>query len=137
VKLFKEGLSCSQAILSVYGADRGVSGELLAKLGTGFAGGMARMGLACGAFTGGVMALGLAYGQAAADDGEAKEKTFAFVQEFAERFRERHGALDCRGLLGYDLSTPEGRAAAKASGRVDTFCPTLVRSAAEILEELL
>ena len=137
VQLFKEGFSCSQAILAVYGAERGISPELLAKLGTGFAGGMARQGLTCGAVTGGVMALGLVHGQATAADGEAKEKTFAFVQEFMEQFQERHGALACRDLLGYDLSTPEGRAAAKGSGRVDAFCPTLVRSAAEIMEELL
>ncbi len=70
-------------------------------------------------------------------DGEAKEKTYAFIQEFAEQFRERHGSLACRDLLGYDLSTPAGRLAAKASGRVDTFCPGLVRSAAEILETLI
>jgi len=40
-------------------------------------------------------------------------------------------------LLGYDLGDPEGRLAAKASGRFETFCPALVRTAAEILETLL
>jgi C_GCAxxG_C_C family probable redox protein len=137
VKLFKEGFSCSQAVLAVYGAERGISPDLLAKLGTGFGGGMARMGLTCGAVTGGVMALGLAHGPAAASEGEAKERTAALVRLFMERFGERHGALACRDLLGYDLSTPEGHQAAKGSGRFETFCPGLVRSAAEILEEFL
>jgi len=135
--LFKEGFSCSQAVLTAYGEGSGVPGEILLKLATGFGAGVARMGLTCGAVTGAVMALGLAYGQTAVSEGEAKEKTYAFVQEFAERFIERHGALACRDLLGYDLTTAEGRLAAKESGRVDAFCPTLVRSAAEILEEMI
>lgn len=137
VALFVQGFSCSQAVLAVYGAGREIPREALLKTATGFGGGMARMGSICGAVTGAFMALGLAYGQAAAEDGESKEKTYAFIQEFAEQFKERHGSLTCRDLLGYDLSTPEGRLEAKASGRVETFCPTLVRSAAEILEELI
>lgn len=137
VTLFKEGLSCSQAVLAVYGAERGVPPGVLVKLGAGFGGGMAGMGLTCGAVTGAVMALGLAHGPAAASEGEAKERTTTLVRQFMERFGGRHGALACRDLLGYDLSTPEGRLAARGSGRFETFCPGLVRSAAEILEELL
>lgn len=137
VALFKEGFSCSQAVLAVYGEGSGVPRETLLKIATGFGGGMARMGLTCGAVSGAFMALGLAYGQTAASEGEAKEKTYTFIQEFAAQFSERHGALACRDLLGYDLSTPEGRLEAKASGRVDAFCPTVVRSAAEILDALL
>jgi len=137
VGLFRQGYSCSQSILKVYGAGRSVAEQDLLKLATGFGGGMARMGGTCGAVTGAFMALGLAYGQVSAEDAESKEKTYAFIQEFADRFKEKHGSLTCRDLLGYDLGTPEGRLAAKASGRVDAFCPTLVRAAAEILEELI
>ena len=137
VALFQGGFSCSQAILAVYGDGKGIPRKELLKLATGFGGGMARMGHTCGAVTGAFLVLGLAYGKSVSSDDEAKEKTYSFIQEFAERFKERHGSIVCRDLLGHDLGTPEGRLAAKESGRVETFCPTLVRSAAEILEELL
>jgi C_GCAxxG_C_C family probable redox protein len=137
VALFKEGFSCSQAVLTACGGGRGIPRETLLRLGTGFGGGMARMGLTCGAATGAVMALGLAHGKNQASDDEAREKTYALIQRFMEQFNALHGGMDCRTLLGYDLGTPEGRLEAKQSGRVDAFCPTLVRSAVEILEGML
>jgi C_GCAxxG_C_C family probable redox protein len=98
--LFEQGFSCSQAILAAYGDGLGVPrGELL-KLATGFGGGMARMGHTCGAVTGAFMSIGLAYGKSVASDVEAREKTYAFIQEFAEQFKEKHGSLMCRDLLG-------------------------------------
>ena len=137
VGLFKEGFSCSQAVLAACGGGRGLPRETLLKMGAGFGGGMARKGLTCGAVTGGILALGLVHGSDNASDVEAKEKVYALMQKFMEQFQKRHGCMDCRNLLGYDLSTSEGRLMAKESGRFETYCPTLVRSAAEILEEML
>lgn len=137
VALFQTGYSCTQAVLAVYGREKGVPLETAMKLATGFGGGMSRLGLTCGAVTGAIAALGLAHGQGAASEGEAKEETYACVAAFAGQFKERHGALSCRDLLGYDLSLPEERKAAMESGRVGAVCPMLVRSAAEILEGLL
>ena len=34
------------------------------------------------------------------NDRLAKKKNYALVQELAERFREKHGAIVCRELLG-------------------------------------
>jgi C_GCAxxG_C_C family probable redox protein len=137
VALFTQGFSCSQAVLAACGKESGLPREILLKAASGFGGGMARMGGTCGAVTGALMALGLAFGNTEASDAEAKEKTYARAREFMEIFKEKQGSLICRDLLGFELKTPEGRLAAKESGRLETFCPVLVRSAAEILEGLL
>jgi C_GCAxxG_C_C family probable redox protein len=100
-------------------------------------GGCARLGLTCGAVTGAYMVIGLKYGKVKADDNEAKEKTYAFVQEFSERFVERNKSLNCTELLGNDLGTPEGHAKVKEQNLIVTVCERLVRDAVEILEEVL
>ncbi len=52
---FKEGFSCSQAILSTYGEEVGLARILGLKLAEGFGGGMGRMAETCGAVTGAFM----------------------------------------------------------------------------------
>jgi len=83
------------------------------------------------------MAIGLKYGKIRADDNEAKDKTYALVQEFSERFVARNKSLNCTELLGCDLGTAEGREKAKEQNLMAMVCEKLVRDAAEILEELL
>ncbi len=137
VARFQEGCNCSQAILSAYGEPLGVSGEAALKLAAGFGGGMGRMGGTCGAVIGAVMVLGLKYGPTAAEDDEAKEKTYELVRQFAARFQARHGSLLCRDLLGCEISSPEGLQRAIDQKLFSTICRPLVQDAAEILEPLL
>ncbi|MEK7243209.1 MAG: C-GCAxxG-C-C family protein, partial [Thermodesulfobacteriota bacterium] len=77
------------------------------------------------------------HGHTAATDKETKEKNYALVRDFADRFRSRNGALCCRELLGCDLTTAEGMEAAKQKGLFAERCPRFVRDAAEALEEVL
>ena len=134
---FAGAFNCAQAVFSVFAPDLGLERELALRVAGAFGGGMGRMGEVCGAVTGALMAIGLKYGKYRAEDNEAREKTYALVQEFARQFRERHGQLLCRELLSCDISTPQGRQAAHDSGLHDTLCPQLVRDAAEIVGELL
>ena len=55
----------------------------------------------------------------------------------ADLFRERFGAIRCPGLLGVDLGTPEGMAAARAQSLFSTRCAEYVRAAAEWAESIL
>ena len=137
VSTFNEGYSCSQAILSTYGKRLGLMRELAFKIAGAFGGGMARMGKTCGAVTGALMVIGLKYGMVDLADKDAKEKTYAMVHEFMDRFTAIHGSIECKELLGCDLSTVERRLHAKEQNLVVTICPELVQHAAEILEELL
>jgi hypothetical protein len=81
--------------------------------------------------------IGLKYGKTKPDDEAAKEKTYRLVREFVHRFEQRHGTTLCRQLINADISTPEGLQAAKDKGLLTTTCPTFVKSAVEVLQELL
>ena len=47
VSMFKEGFSCSQAILLTYGQELGIDKATALKISAPFGGGMARMGETC------------------------------------------------------------------------------------------
>ncbi|HUT96889.1 MAG TPA: C-GCAxxG-C-C family protein [Dehalococcoidales bacterium] len=87
--------------------------------------------------TGALMVIGLKHGATVAGDEASQEKAFSLIGRFLERFKDRHGSILCRELLGYDISTPEGLQAAKDKGLFGKLCPGFVRASAEILEELL
>ncbi len=127
---FDQGFSCSQAVLAAFAPQFGLDRETALRLAGAFGGGLSRAGETCGAVTGALMVIGLRYGQVTVDDQPAKERTYEAGQQFMARFREQHGALKCRELLGYDLGTPEGRAAVKEQQLSKTICARLVYDAA-------
>lgn len=137
IAVFKEGYSCSQAILSTYGVQLGLERELALKIASAFGGGMGRMGKTCGAVTGALMVIGLKHGLIEMPDQKAKEATYVKVREFMKRFIARNGSVECKVLLGCDLSTPEGIGYAREKNLFLTICPALVQHAAEILEDLI
>jgi C_GCAxxG_C_C family probable redox protein len=134
---FQEGFSCSQAVFSVFAEKHGLDRETALRISGAFGGGMARMGLVCGAVTGAFMVIGLKYGKTEAKDEDAKEKTYQQVKKFLERFRAANGSMICKELLGFDLSVPAEAAQAKEKGLFKNLCPRLVKDAVEILEEML
>jgi C_GCAxxG_C_C family probable redox protein len=136
VSRFKEGCNCSQAIFSVYTEPFGLSRECALRVACGFGGGM-RLARTCGAVTGAVMVLGWVFGPEACPGQPAKDETYRRVEAFAGRFADGRGSLECRELLGCDIATPEGLAQARAEKLFTTICPDMVRTAAEILEDML
>ena len=134
---FCDGFSCSQAVLSTYGARYGLEREQALRLAAGLGGGMGRMGRTCGAVTGAFLVLGLEHGGISSADKAAKERTYGAVRAFADRFEGKHGSTRCRELLECDISQAEEYARAQREGLFKSRCPELVRSAGELLEELL
>jgi C_GCAxxG_C_C family probable redox protein len=134
---FSGNCNCCQSIIMTYGPHYGFSKEIGIRLGTGFAGGIARHGEVCGAVSGSIMIIGLAQGMENEADLNAREKTYELVNDFLKRFREKNASITCRELLDCDISTPEGRKEAKEKGLFETKCPDYVQTAAEILEEIL
>jgi C_GCAxxG_C_C family probable redox protein len=135
VELFSSGLTCSQAILAVFGETHGLDAETGHKLGRSLAGGLGRLGRTCGAVTGAALVLGLA--KDAQDEAEARTKSWSFVQELVRRFEEVHGTSACRDLLGADLLTDEGQEKIREGQLITKLCPGFVKTASEILEGLL
>ena len=98
---------------------------------------MARTGETCGALTGALMVIGLGHAKTRKDDDDSREQAYALAQEFMDAFRERHGHVLCRGLLGVDVSTPEGMGTVREQDLFRTVCPKFVRISGELLERLL
>jgi C_GCAxxG_C_C family probable redox protein len=132
---FSEGFSCSQSVLAAFAPEFGLDVDAALRVSAAFGGGMGRTGGTCGAVTGALMVLGLRYGPTVADK-VAKELTYAQARDFIARFEARQGATTCADLLGVNISTPEGQAAAREANLFKTTCPGLVASAAAILVEM-
>jgi C_GCAxxG_C_C family probable redox protein len=137
LEIFSNGYNCAQAVLVACGGPLGLDRNTALRVAGPFGAGIGRMGGTCGAVSGAFMAIGLKYAKVDSTDNAAKDKGYALAREFVARFEQRHGSTLCRKLLGIDLSTPEGMAQAKKSGVFETRCPEFVRSAVEIVEELL
>jgi len=135
--MFQTGFMCSQSVFAAFAQDAGLSREKALMIASGFGAGMGRMSLTCGAVTGAFMVLGLKEGYSCDDSKESREKIYRLVREFADTFRTMHGSIECRELLGFDISTPEGYQGAADSGIFRTLCPLLVQSAVEITEKML
>ncbi|MFA4860346.1 C-GCAxxG-C-C family protein [Methanoregula sp.] len=135
--LFREGFSCAQAVSLAFAGDYGIDRETVLKLSCALGGGMGHTDNTCGAVTGALLVIGMKYGRTRVDDMAAKEKTYAVTKEFMAEFQHRNPSLRCTDLLGYNLSSDRELALAKEKGAFKAKCPFLVRSAAEILEEIL
>lgn len=135
VDTFNNGYNCAQAVVSAFCEDYGLNRETALKLAGGLGGGV-RSGNICGAVSGAALVIGLKYGQYAPGDAASKANCNAKTLEFTKEFKKQNGALNCRELLGCDISTSEGFEHAQSQSLCKTKCPGLVESAAALLEEL-
>ena len=123
------GMNCAQCVFGAFAERFDYAPEEFQRIAAGFGGGMFR-GDTCGAVTGGIMALGAAFG----DDDEVMHE---MVKQFRDEFTARFGTTVCRELLGYDFSKPGEHDKAMESGVIEANCPGFVTAAAEIVEKLL
>ena len=133
-KLFENGFNCTQSVFSSFLPSEQES--IGYRIGEAFGGGIAHLGNVCGAIIGALMVIGYYHGRTTPKDDKNKEKTRLLAEQFLERFKEVHGDIYCRTLLGYDISTPEKLDIAREE---DAFqnCTSFVTTAVEILENLL
>jgi len=137
VSRFKEGFSCSQAVLSAFSDIFDLELNLALKISQPFGGGIAHRGNICGAVSGAFMAIGLKHGRTQVDDIPARDRTYAAITTFIEKFESAFGSIICKELLGYDLSSEEGHKKAEDDGLFETLCPKFVHHAAELVETLI
>ncbi len=139
VELFKEGFNCSQAVVGAFADKYGFTREQALKMSASFGGGIGRMRETCGAACGLFMLAGLETGCTNGADRDGKAANYALVQELAEEFKQRNGALRCADLLGLSkkepvVSTPEARTNQYYAKRP---CVKMVEEAARIWCEYL
>ena len=96
---FKNGYSCSQAVMMAYADVCNMEPEYAAQLSFPFGGGIARMHEVCGCVCS--MALVAGFVEPAPDPKNltAVQKSRALTRSLAEKFREKHGDIVCRNLL--------------------------------------
>lgn len=143
----KEG--CSQCTLLPVLEAFGLENEMVFKAASGLAGGIADMRSACGALTGGVMALSLKYGRERADmerpDEIAQEKLESGIGpmgKYYKWFEREFGSVICsevrKKLQGVDLSfsVPWQKELAEELG-ITERCNEVVGKAARRVAELM
>jgi C_GCAxxG_C_C family probable redox protein len=136
-KQFEKGFHCAPAVLSTYSKQFGLEKALALKIACGFGAGIGRMGRTCGAVTGALMVIGLKHGQVNLADEESSQRTYTLVKEFIDRFTALHGSIECKELIGYDLSDSGELGSARESGVFKNKCPGFVYDSALIVEEVL
>ena len=62
------------------------------------------------------------------------ERLAGEIRRFEGLFRQAHGSLLCRDILGIDISSPEGLARACAQGLFSSVCAPLVARTCALLE---
>lgn len=133
---FENHFHCSQSVLAAFAEECGLSEELALKLGACFGSGM-RQAEVCGACSGALMVLGALYGQFDKDDLESRIIANEVNDKMMKRFAEVCGSYNCKDLLKCDISTPEGVTFARENNLFSEFCPQMVASAVDILEEII
>jgi len=128
-------LLCAESVLLAVAEGLGVASPLVPRMATGFCSGLSRSCGTCGAFSAGVMALGMILGRDSARDD--LDLTYGPVREYQDFFLECFGSLNCRELTGHDLGAPEGLWAYREAGLKLSLCaPLLERAAAQLIRIL-
>ena len=135
--LHAAGSNCAQSVLCAFAEDLGVDPIQAHKLTTGMGAGLGRRQLLCGAVSGGVMALGAAFGNRDGSDQEAKERTYEISRNFVLTVEKEFGSAECRTLLGVDLLSEEGKKEFKARGLGAAVCDKIIGRCAELVETIL
>jgi C_GCAxxG_C_C family probable redox protein len=121
-------------VLLALAEQQGIRSDVIPQIATGFCGGLSHTGGLCGAVSGALMGIGLAFGRKAPED--SRERLSAAVPAFLGRFRAQFGSLDCPELTGCDLGTPEGQAKFHAENR-HLDCHRFVAEAARLAAALI
>ncbi len=133
----QEGGNCAQAVLTAFGPELGLDEMACLRVAACFGSGIGRLGFTCGAVTGACMVLGLRHGNLMAQGPAGRDQVYGHVQEFARRFRERFGSLDCATLTGCDMTMEEGRQSFAERGLHAGLCSSLVGGAVELLDTMV
>jgi C_GCAxxG_C_C family probable redox protein len=137
LELYAGGLSCSQAVFSVFADKFNLDEKTMLRISGGFGGGVGSSGLICGAVSGAVMLLGLKYGATEPGDFESKQVTREAVRDFMKKFTDEFGAVDCKCLLGFDLSKPTDFDYVHDNNVTRKVCPKFVEFAVKELEKII
>ena len=137
---------CSQCVLAAIRNTAGNIPDEVFKAATGLAGGIGLQGHACGALTGGCLALGCYYGRDYDhfnDPDGIRFNTFRLCEKLVNKFKEEYGSPDCHAiqtkLMGrsYLLSNKGEHTEYIEAGGHDDKCTMVCGKAAQWVLEIL
>jgi len=137
IRSFKSGLNCAQTVLTAYSDELSFDNSLALNISCGFGGGMGRLQETCGAVTGSFMVLGIYNGKKYSNNADKKEVTYSMIQNFSEKFKSIHGAIDCKSLIKCDLKTEQGQLFAEENNLFENLCEKCISDSIRIIEELI
>jgi C_GCAxxG_C_C family probable redox protein len=91
------GFNCAQSVLAALGSYTGLDEKTALSVSGGFGGGV-RCGEICGAASGAVMALGLAFPYADGEDADAKARIAKLTVAMNRDFIKQFGCIRCQDL---------------------------------------
>lgn len=121
---FEERYNCSMSVLAGCVEILQLAPPEIVRVAVGFGGGIGRSGCACGAVTGGTMALSLKFGSS---DPEERAALYEKIRTLYSEFTSRFGTPCCKELNGEDFTSLEHR----------IRCTSYVREAAAVTARLI
>ncbi len=136
-QLLQQQYHCSQSLFGAFADDFGLDLKTAFKISTCFGGGM-RQGGTCGCITAAMLVLGMALGFYDTQDKEQEIYCNQKTDEFIKRFTEKMDyMINCRDILGKDISKPQEMAIIRKEGLILKKCPKAMNISIEILEDML
>lgn len=133
---FDMGVICAQQVFGHFSEKFGLPYEDALRIASCLGSGMGQANT-CGCVTGALMALGLAHGPAGPCGRDQKQALYARRDAFMAAFARAYGGLECRDILGHDLTNPQDLALIKEKKLFTTMCVPMICGACTLLEEYL
>lgn len=130
-----EGFLCVEAVFRTLADMHGTDSDLIPKVASGLAAGVARTSHICGALTGAILGLGLWFGRN--EPVEENRKPYWYSRRFICSWLELYPETNCTSLLGVDLNDPDGIATFEANNMWDKKCKEYIRDAVGLAYDLL
>jgi len=136
ISSFRSGFNCAQSVLSAFQDELGLDNNQAMGISVGFGGGMGRLQEKCGAVTGAFMVLGMYASELSNENLNRKNQSYAWIQQFDQKFKSIHQTTQCIELLQCDIRTSEGHARAVENKLFEKICEKCITDAVRIVEEL-
>ncbi len=137
VELFMQGYNCSQSVFAAYCDLTGLDFTLSVKLSSSMGGGVGRLREICGALSGALLVAGCLYGYTDISTNNPKSKHYALVQQLANSFKEKSGAIACRDILGLKGASQPYSPPRDADFYAKRPCAKMVHLAASVLDSYI
>jgi C_GCAxxG_C_C family probable redox protein len=126
---FRDGFSCSEAVLKSVAEAQGIHSPLIPKIATAFGSGLAGTDGTCGALSGGYLALSMCKGRTIPDDD--RNELYGDVTKLKALFQGAFGATECTPLLGFSLGAEGAGEKFQAGNCKEGKCMHFVERVAE------